>query len=364
MGLTALCTQILSSFSVVGSLLIILSYAKFPALQDFTFLIVAHMAVANALMNFSMIFLHGSIVIPLCSTSTLIFYSSATSYVYFVSIVSYLLYRKIVLRAYLVKDELRRRLVIAGWILPLLWLAIPSAIPSFWSLDGKLVDGCKQLSEVAENMNISHGHDESGLYVRAVLRIGLFLFVPSCCSVLFNCVTIYRTRKALKEGKRLAATQKWLANTPIVSIESSSNIKHVHEDSRTFTSRSRRKNGKKESSGYYHTTNRTSKPDDFLEFEIIHESNKDINSFGTNLTPQYNPDERTHVIDYEHRSALDMTLMDRFSKFPIVFVLCWLMGTIIYFLYMVTGSTHMLELAIFHFANAGMGELLRFDDIS
>ena len=352
MGIIIFFTKVLSFCSVLGSLFIVISYVKFPVLQDFTFLIVAHMAIANALMNFSMMFLHGSIVVPLCSSSTLIFYSAATSYVYFVSTVSYLLYRKIVLRSYLVRDELQRRIVITGWVLPLLWLTIPSAIPSFWSMDGKLIDGCKQLSEAALNMNISHGHDASGLYLRAILRISVFLFLPSCVSVLFNCFTIFHTRKALKEGKRMAATQKWLENIPVVSLETSSNNNDILGSSKTCKTR---RNTNTENPQYYHSANKASKPEEFLEFEFLHEPVKNSNNFEAHSPSPFSKQSH-HVIDYEHRSALDVSLMERFSKYPIVFVLCWILGAFIFFLYMITGSTHALELAIFHFANAGMGE--------
>ena len=179
MSLVIFFTKFISFLSVGGSIFIILSYLKFSAFQDFTFLIVVHMAIANAIMNFSMLVLHGSIVVPLCSTTTLVFYSSATSYILFVSIISYLLYRKLVLRKLLPKDEMKRQLVISGWILPIMWLAIPSAFPEFWTFeDGKIKDGCKHLTEFAV-MDTSDASLNSTLYTRAVLRISIFLFVPS-----------------------------------------------------------------------------------------------------------------------------------------------------------------------------------------
>mmetsp|Transcript_14573 Transcript_14573/g.19035 ORF Transcript_14573/g.19035 Transcript_14573/m.19035 type:complete len:422 (+) Transcript_14573:320-1585(+) len=345
-------TKFMALLSVLGSSFIVLSYLRFTDLQDYTFTIVANMAIANAIMSFSMVFLHGYIVVPLCSTSTVIFYTSASSYILFVSIVSYLLFRKVCMNQYSMKEELKKNIVVMGWLVPLLWLAIPSAFPAFWSIDGKLIDGCKSLEDAYEGMEVKNDNSEiesaeetSDVYFRGILRLSIFLFIPSSCAIIFNCYTIYRTNLSIREVKRLAATQKWLSNTPVLSFESMPSEEMFNKRQL----RSRWTSGR----------DQYGLPEEFLEYEHQHNpSNATNHSVGRTIPflPTLSGTIRNdkYIIDIERRAAINSMLMERFSRYPLVLVSCWLVGFFVFIIYLLTGTTKIFELAIFHFANFAM----------
>lgn len=352
----SLTAKLLSCASICGSSFITLTYLRFPMLRDFTFLIVVHMAVANALMNLSMLLLHGSLLVPLCSTPTLLFYSFSTSYVFFVSIVSYLLYRKIVLGKYYVRGDMRQRLVLIGWTLPMFFLSIPSAFPRFWSTGGKLVDGCKSLRDITDE------NEEGGdpdMYNHVVFRLSLFLFLPSACAVVFNIYVFFCTRVVLREGKRMVATQRWLKDVPVVSLGPNKyDTMHVNGKGANAASLGRR---------YHHqsTAAKGNHSDEYLQ-GLEYEPNPKQESapsptrtrqFGASI-PGFSSSTKLRHHDFRsddaERYALNSTLMDRFSSYPLVLVFCWIFGSSLYAIYAAVGATKFLEMAIFHIANIGM----------
>jgi len=257
-----------------------------------------------------------------------------------------------------VRGDLKQRLVLLGWALPMVFLSVPSAFPRFWSTDGKLVDGCKSLREIAE------GNEEGGdpdVYNQVVFRLSLFLFLPSACAVVFNIYVLFCTRRAIHENRRVAATQRWLKDVPVVSLGSGK------YDANMFVNG---KGGNTANLGrrYHHQS--TAAPENHrnqhvqgLEYEpnpkqeTAPKSPTTTRQFGASIlgfsssTTLRQKDFRS---DDAERYALNSTLMDRFSSYPVVLVFCWIFGSSLYALYALAGATKFLEMAVFHIANIGM----------